>query len=78
MGVLLFVIWSQWIPRNKVLTLMILSWVFLSAGLDEIHQLFVDGRDGNVLDVLIDTLGGAFGLFVSFRIARLFRRHRGK
>ena len=78
MGVLLFVIWSQWIPRNKVFTLMILSWVFLSAGLDEIHQLFVDGRDGNVIDVLIDTLGGAFGLFVSFRIARLFRRRRGK
>ncbi|MGN0425517.1 MAG: VanZ family protein [Acetatifactor sp.] len=78
MGILLFVIWSQWIPRNKVFYLMILSWVFLSAGLDEIHQLFVDGRDGNFFDVLIDTLGGAFGLFVSFRLSRLFRRRRGK
>ena len=78
MGVLLFVIWSQWIPRNRVFCCLILAWVFLSAGADEIHQLFVNGRDGNMMDVLIDTLGGAFGLFVSFRIARLFRRRRGK
>lgn len=78
MGILLFVIWSQWIPRNRVFCCLILAWVFLSAGADEIHQLFVNGRDGNMIDVLIDTLGGAFGLFVSFRIARLFRRRRGK
>ena len=68
MGVLLFVIWSQWIPRNKVFTLMILSWVFLSAGLDEIHQLFVPDRAGRVTDVLIDSIGILIGISIFRKI----------
>ena len=28
---------------------------------DEIHQLFVPGRDGNIIDVGIDTLGAMIG-----------------
>ncbi|SHK80652.1 VanZ like family protein [Clostridium cavendishii DSM 21758] len=31
---------------------------------DEIHQLFVPGRSGMIRDVLIDTSGGIFGLFI--------------
>ena len=37
---------------------------FLYAISDEIHQLFVVGRYGQPLDVLIDLLGGLFGLGV--------------
>jgi VanZ family protein len=31
---------------------------------DEWHQTYVPGRDGNILDVLIDLAGGILGLFV--------------
>lgn len=29
---------------------------------DELHQLFSEGRNGNFIDVLIDTTGSAFGI----------------
>ncbi len=37
---------------------------FIYACSDEFHQLFVQGRDGAVRDVLIDTSGGIFVLLV--------------
>ena len=38
-------------------------FVLLYACSDEIHQLFVSGRSGEVIDVLIDTIGGSLGIF---------------
>ncbi len=51
---------QRWIP---ILVKIIIPWIFISAALDEIHQLFVPGRCGNFWDVLLDTAGGCFGLF---------------
>lgn len=31
---------------------------------DEIHQIFIDGRSGEILDVLNDTLGSIIGIFI--------------
>lgn len=39
-----------------------LVFTFLYACSDEFHQTFVQGREGKFKDVLIDTLGGIFGL----------------
>lgn len=41
--------------------LMTIFFVFVFASTDEIHQLFVAGRSGRILDILIDTIGGAVG-----------------
>lgn len=41
--------------------LFALIFCFLYACSDEIHQLFVEGRSGEIKDVLLDTFGGAFG-----------------
>ena len=30
---------------------------------DEVHQLFIPGRSGNVVDMMIDTFGVVMGLF---------------
>lgn len=46
-----------------LLVRIVIPWVFVSASLDEIHQLFVPGRCGNFWDILLDTSGGCFGLF---------------
>ena len=32
---------------------------------DEFHQIFVIGRDGNFMDVLIDSVGVLFGIIIS-------------
>lgn len=64
MGILLYLLWSQWLRKGRRLYLLIVLWVFCSAGLDEFHQLFVPGRWGSFWDVLLDTCGGAFGMLL--------------
>ena len=49
------------------------------AALDEFHQLFVDGRSGQLSDVLIDGAGALAAVAVILSIgAILRRRHRSK
>ena len=45
----------------------ILSFLFsvIYALSDEFHQSFVPGRDGNIVDVLIDSSGALVGILVS-------------
>lgn len=73
MGVLLYGIWSQWMKVGRRLYLVILSWVFLSAALDELHQWFVPGRYASPADVLLDTCGGAFGMLFLILAGRVYR-----
>lgn len=44
--------------------------VILFASLDEIHQLFVDGRTTKVFDVLVDTLGASLAIFCTHFIKK--------
>ena len=46
---------------------MILSFLFsvLYASSDEFHQTFVAGRDGNIVDVVIDSSGALVGILLS-------------
>ena len=69
----LFAFWQ----RNRI-KIIVMIWVFLSAVFDEIHQTFTPGRDGNFLDVLLDTTGGCFGLVVCLLCAKLTKRLRRK
>lgn len=45
--------------------LISLLFCMLYAVSDEVHQLFVPGRAGKIVDVLIDTAGSATGIFAS-------------
>ena len=44
--------------KKEQLIIMTISFVFIYACSDEIHQLFVQGREGAIRDVIIDTCGG--------------------
>lgn len=61
LGVLMFLTLNSY--NIKIIYIVILL-CFLYAVSDEIHQLFVIGRDGNIIDVLIDTLGSTLGVFL--------------
>ena len=50
MGVLLYGVWRPWKERGRKLYLLIVCWVFVSAGADEFHQLFIPGRYGCFAD----------------------------
>jgi VanZ family protein len=45
---------------------------------DEIHQLFIESRDGNVVDVFIDTLGIMAGLLLFEAFVQIFKRNRAE
>ncbi|MEN3769015.1 VanZ family protein [Priestia megaterium] len=40
------------------------------AFLDEVHQAFIIGRDGRIVDVAIDSLGAAILLFVLYKVKK--------
>jgi len=78
MGILVYVLCSQWKKRGRGLYLLVIAWVALSAAADEFHQIFVPGRDGNPADVCLDTLGGTAGMLFCILAGRIFERCRRK
>lgn len=46
---------------------------FLYACSDEVHQLFVSGRNGSIIDIVIDSIGSYFGVLV-YHFYLVFRR----
>ncbi len=38
---------------------------------DEVHQLYIPGRSGEVRDVLIDSAGASIGIIIYFIVSRL-------
>ena len=78
MGILVYVLWSQWMKHGRWLYLLTAVWGFLSAAGDEFHQYFVPGRYASIADVLLDTCGGAAGMLFCICAAALWRRHGEK
>ena len=62
-----------YLVSNKGLLISIII-CFLYACSDEIHQLFVPGRSGEIRDVLIDTTGGMVGSYIYYFIFCIRRR----
>ena len=58
---------------NKSCMLFIISLVFCMfyASTDEVHQLFVPGRSGEIRDVLIDSAGSATGILLSMLVRKI-------
>lgn len=50
----------------------------LYAASDEFHQLFIEGRSGEVRDVLIDSAGAAAGIAICWLIDYLLRKRKLK
>lgn len=50
--------------RNKKLYIIALIICIIYALIDEYHQTFVDGRNGQLIDCLIDTIGSMIGIFL--------------
>ena len=61
--------------ERKIMLSIIIG--FLHSVSDEIHQFFVPGRAGLVIDVMIDTLGIAVGVIFIFMIIKIKNRKKG-
>lgn len=65
LNLLYFNLLRFYINKNRALILSIVL-SFLYASTDEFHQLFVEGRAGRFIDVLIDTSGATIGSLLAF------------
>lgn len=68
LGAVIAFLLKQWYKTSKGLYIFITFWVFLTAFFDELHQYFVPGRYASFFDVLLDTAGGFFGIFVTIKL----------
>lgn len=66
LGVLAYLIFSNFnIPPKRVIIYTLLL-CFLYACSDEVHQLFSSGRTARILDVFIDTCGSICACFIAY------------
>ena len=59
-------------------TVMTTSWGILYASTDELHQLFINGRNASILDVILDTSGVIFGIFIVILILNIVKKLKTK
>lgn len=60
----IFVYYFIFYSRCKYKLITSIGICFLYAILDEVHQLFVIGRTGQILDIFIDTMGSITAIFL--------------
>ena len=65
-------LWYLWLYRIRLAPLLSVFATTLYAATDEFHQTFVQGRSGEVHDVLIDSAGGVFGVLIAFILLCIF------
>ena len=61
--------------KKAVLMAQLISTGYAST--DEIHQMFVPGREGKVFDVMIDSCGAFCGIMVSLITQKLIEKKKG-
>ena len=71
LGIFIYYLLTIFNKKNAYLISVI--FCFMYAISDEIHQKFVMGRTSSFYDVLIDTIGCIFGLFIIYYIKKIRR-----
>jgi VanZ family protein len=62
LGMLLFNVVKEYTAATKRIIILSILFAFVYSISDEIHQLFVPGRSGEIRDVLIDTIAASAGI----------------
>ena len=75
LGILLRMCLESWFGKRSRLNLYSLGTGTLYACTDELHQLIIDGRSGQITDVLLDGCGVLIGVLFVFLI---LKNHKGK
>lgn len=78
LGFLTIILTTDLYSYNKKTFLFTLLFNFLYASTDEIHQLFINGRHGSFLDVLLDTTGALTAISLIFLLNYINRRIKTK
>ncbi len=63
--------YSEKVNKTRVLFIISIVFCIIYASSDEIHQLFVTERSGEIRDVLIDSGGSALGIAIAFIVRKI-------
>src|SRR5699024_12711859 len=74
LGILTMFAFEHRINRNTVQMAVAFLIGVLYAASDEVHQLFVPGRSGELRDVGIDTMGVLCGIIIYVLLQKMFRK----
>ncbi len=74
LGLLIYLLLCEYNINDKKVIIIAVTVSMLYACSDEIHQSFVEGRSGELRDVLIDTVGALAGCTATFLIKRMIRK----
>lgn len=78
LGILIFNLLKEYNLGVKKMVFISIGIAMLYACTDEVHQVFVSGRSGEVRDVLIDTAGAAVGVVVYAALPSIFYKRSEK
>lgn len=74
LGILLISYLTEYNLNDKKLIIYSIVIALLYACSDEIHQIFVPGRSGEIRDIIIDTIGSTVGVFIYFMFYKHWRK----
>ena len=65
---------------RRVMTRYVIAWIFtvVYAATDEMHQLFVPDRSGNIVDVCVDATGAFLALLAIWGMAHVIKAYKRK
>ena len=64
----MFINFKEYITKTKIASFLLGATYAIT---DEIHQLFIPGRSGEIRDVLIDSTGVLLGVFIIYLLMRI-------
>lgn len=76
LGILFYNVINLYNIDNKKILIISILFCIIYACSDEIHQLFVSGRSGELRDVLIDSCGSVLGIIIISKIINRKMTHK--
>ncbi|MCI8412241.1 MAG: VanZ family protein [Clostridia bacterium] len=77
-GLLLMSFVSTYKLKENIRIIISLCMGILYATSDEVHQLFIPGRSGQITDVIIDTMGVLLGILVLLTLLEIYKKTTNK
>lgn len=74
LGILVYLYIKEFNISNKFIVSLLICIIY--ALTDEIHQLFIVGRSGNIKDVCIDSLGSMIGIFIIKKVGKIYEKNK--
>ncbi len=77
-GLLLMSFVSTYKLKENIRIIISLCMGILYATSDEVHQLFIPGRSGQITDVIIDAMGVLLGILVLLTLLEIYKKTTNK